>query len=133
MWPKNEGPKNPTNSYTVHYRSCLAFLLLISLSLNYRDWFPPYYDFLLSLLHWLVMPIPRTRHSTQHSSHSGASRKYSWFIYKLCTDSDSSSIPSNTQQWVWLCSKNVCCSSTSSYPSAVRTRLPIRRSGKSKT
>ncbi len=29
---KNEGPKNPTNSYTVHYRPCLAFLLLISLS-----------------------------------------------------------------------------------------------------
>ncbi len=41
--------------------------------------------------------------------------------------------PSNTQQWVWLCSKIVCCPSTSSYPSAIRTRLPIRRSGKSKT
>ncbi len=34
---KRGSTKNPTNSYTVHYRPCLAFLLLISLSTTDTD------------------------------------------------------------------------------------------------
>jgi hypothetical protein len=136
---KNEGPKYPTaDTLSTTDPADLTLLINLSSSDSYSSSGTSHLLALLLICLW-SKNWQTQQHIARHNAHfpqcllTQMHQKYLHFIHKLYIHSDSTSIFLQHETTGLIVLKNVCCSSTSSYPSAVRTRLPIRRSGKSKT